>query len=95
MTKTSDVDNLELEPENNEIIGVVSNMLGGSRLRVVCMDDEERMCRIPGRLKNKVWIEEDDVVIVEPWDWQDEKGDVVHKYKENEVDVLKENDYLE
>lgn len=80
----------KLPDENDELFGRVTNMLGASRLKVRCEDSEERLCRIPGRMKNKVWIEEGDLIIVEPWDWQDEKGDVTYKYDEKQVMELKE-----
>lgn len=91
MTIDSDVDGLNVEPdEDTEVYGVVIDMLGASRVLVRCMDGEERTCRIPGRMKNKVWIREDDIVIVEPWDFQDEKGDIVHRYENNMVEILEE-----
>jgi len=37
----------------------------GSRVR--CADGKERTARIPGRMQKRVWIREDDIVLVEPW----------------------------
>ncbi len=95
MTIESDIDGVAIEPEDDtEVYGVVVEMLGASRVLVRCMDGEERICRIPGRMKNKVWISEDDIVIVEPWEWQDEKGDIVHKYGNNEVKLLEDENLI-
>ncbi len=91
MTIESDIEGLNVEPdEDTEVYGVVLEMLGASRVLVRCLDGEKRKCRIPGRMKNKVWIRKDDIVIVEPWDFQDEKGDIVHRYENNMVEILEE-----
>lgn len=96
MTIKSDIEDLDVEPdEDTEVYGVVLDMLGASRVLVRCMDGEERTCRIPGRMKKKVWIQEDDIVIVEPWDFQDEKGDIVHRYDNKQVDILEEEELIE
>ena len=83
-------------PIGKEVLGIVQQRLGGSRMRVVCLDSKERICRIPGRLRRKLWVRENDVVIIEPWELGGEdKGDVVHKYKSKaEVDFLRKKGHL-
>lgn len=83
-------------PRGNEALGIVQQRLGGSRMRVTCLDGKERICRIPGRLRRALWVREGDVILVEPWELGgDEKGDVVYKYKSKaEVDFLKRKGYL-
>ena len=81
-------------PRNNEVIGIIEQRLGGSRMRVRCLDGKTRICRIPGRLKRKLWIREGDVLLVEPWEFDNEKGDVIFKYQPNQVDWLKKKGYL-
>jgi len=81
-------------PDDDEVLGIVESMLGANRLKVKCMDGETRTARIPGRMKKRVWINEDDVVIVEPWDWQDEKADVKWRYDSQEADQLRREGYL-
>ena len=81
-------------PDDDEVLGIVESMLGANRLRVRCMDGEKRTARIPGRMKKRVWINEDDVVIVEPWDWQDEKADVKWRYDSQQADQLRREGYL-
>lgn len=94
MSDNQDVD-VERLPEDGEVFGIVTNMLGANRVTVRCLDGEERTCRIPGSMQKKVWIREDDLVIVEPWEWQDEKGDVVHRYERQEADEIKNSDMVE
>jgi translation initiation factor 1A len=77
-------------PEEQEVFAVVTDMLGANRVEVRCMDDRERTARIPGRMQKRIWIREDDIVLVEPWDWQDEKGDITWRYDKSEADQLRE-----
>ncbi len=83
-------------PQKEEVLGIVKQRLGGSRMRVLCLDGKERICRIPGRLRRALWVRENDVVVVEPWELGgNEKGDIVYKYKSKaEVDFLKKKGYL-
>ncbi|CAJ53496.1 translation initiation factor eIF-1A [Haloquadratum walsbyi] len=77
-------------PDDDEVFAVVTNMLGANRVTVRCADGNERTARIPGRMQKRIWIREDDVVLVEPWDWQDEKGDITWRYEKSEADQLRE-----
>src|SRR3989344_2591893 len=83
-------------PQKNELLGIVQQRLGGSRMRVLCLDGKERICRIPGRLRRALWVREGDVVIIEPWELGgNEKGDIVHKYRgKAEVEFLRKKGYL-
>ncbi len=84
-------------PIGKEVLGVVQQRLGGSRMRILCLDGKERICRIPGRLRRELWVRDGDVVLVEPWELGgDEKGDVVYKYRSKaEVEFLKKKGYLQ
>ncbi|MEK6955955.1 MAG: translation initiation factor eIF-1A [Nanoarchaeota archaeon] len=82
-------------PRGKETLGILEQRLGGSRMRVRCLDGKTRICRVPGRLKKKLWIREGDILLIEPWVLGgDEKGDVIFKYKPNQVDWLKKNGHL-
>lgn len=76
-------------PKDDEVLGVVEQMLGASRMKVSCKDNKMRICRIPGKLKRRIWIKEGDIVIVKPWAVQgDIKADVVWRYTKPQVDRL-------
>jgi len=56
---------------------------------VRCADNKIRLCRIPGKIRRRIWVKEGDVVIVKPWTVQsDEKGDIVWRYTKTQVDRL-------
>ena len=62
---------------------------------VKCFDGKTRVCRIPGRLKRRLWVREGDLVIVEPWEFSGEdKGDILYKYTNAQVAFLKRKGYL-
>ena len=82
-------------PRDKETLGILDQRLGASRMRVRCMDGKTRICRIPGRLKRKIWVQEGDTLLVEPWELGgDEKGDIIFKYKQTQVSWLQRNGYL-
>jgi len=81
-------------PEEGEVIGQVVELLGAARMRVKCEDGYMRICRVPGRLRRRLWVKVGDIVIVQPWKIQsNERGDIVWRYKKNEVFWLKKQGY--
>jgi translation initiation factor 1A len=81
-------------PKNNEVLGVVESLVGGDKAMVKCDDGKNRICRIPGRLRKRVWISPGDVILVEPWKVESEKkGDIVFKYTPTQVSWLKRKGY--
>lgn len=82
-------------PRGKQSIGILDQRLGASRMRVKCFDGKTRICRIPGRLKRKLWLREGDYILVEPWELGgDEKGDVIFKYRPAQVSWLKQKGYI-
>jgi translation initiation factor 1A len=81
-------------PRGREVLGIIEQRVGGARMMVKCTDGKTRNCRVPGRLKRSLWLREGDVVIVEPWEFDEEKGDVIFKYYPNQIDWLKNHGYL-
>lgn len=82
-------------PKGKEVIGIIEQRLGGNKMMVNCLDGKNRNCRVPGRLKRELWLRPNDVVIIEPWELDNEKGDVIFKYRPNQIAWLKKNGYLE
>jgi len=82
-------------PVANDVIGIAKKMLGNDRLLVSCQDGKERLCRIRGKMKRRMWIRLGDIVLVSPWDFQsDKRGDIIWRYKRNQAEWLRRNGYL-
>lgn len=82
-------------PRKGEIHGVVEQILGHGKMRVKCSDNKMRLCRIPGKMKKRIWIREGDVVLIKPWQFQsDVKGDVIWRYTSTEANWLERRGYL-
>ena len=66
-------------------------MLGNGRLEAFCFDGQKRMCTIRGALKNRVWINNGDIILLGLRDFaSDDKADVILKYYDEEAKELKE-----
>lgn len=82
-------------PGQGEVLGVVTKLLGFDRIQVKCQDGADRLCRIRGKMKRRVWIREGDIVIVSPWEFQsDKRGDVVWRYTHAQADNLRRKGLL-
>ena len=68
------------DSRNREMFAIADQLMGASKLRVMCEDGKSRMARIPGKMKRRMWIKPGDLVIVKPWDFQDDKADVKYRY---------------
>jgi translation initiation factor 1A len=87
--------NKAVYPGQGEVLGVVTKLLGFDRIQVKCQDGADRLCRICGKMKRRVWIRENDIVIVAPWDFQsDTRGDVVWRYTHAQSDDLRRKGLL-
>ena len=82
-------------PVANDVMGVAEKMLGFDRILVRCQDGKERLCRIRGKMKRRMWIRQGDIVLVSPWDFQsDKRGDIIWRYKRNQAEWLRRKGYL-
>lgn len=90
----TDFQNMVL-PATTDVLGVAVKMMGFDRIIVKCQDGHERMCRIRGKIKRRVWIREGDIVLVSPWDFQsDTRGDIIWRYTRGQADWLRRKGYL-
>lgn len=82
-------------PKGKQVLGIVELRLGYGKSRVRCADGKTRLCRVPGARRRYLWVRPNSIVLVKPWDIQgDEKGDIIYKYEQNQVDILKKRNLL-
>jgi len=92
---------LRSEDEGTDYAYVLEK-LGSGRLKVYCYSDQkERIATIRGSMYKRVWIDNDDVVLVSMRDFDAQesarakaKCDVIAKYTAYEVDYLVKNEEL-
>ena len=82
-------------PKKGEVIGKIIQRYGGNRMEVLATDGKTRNCRVPGKYKRQLWLRPRDIILIKPWELDSEKGDIIYKYKPNEVTQLKKKGLLD
>ena len=80
--------------QNQEMFAIADCLMGGSRLTVICEDKKSRMARIPGKMKRKARVRAGDLLIIKPWDIQNEKSDIVFRYSKTQAISLSRRNML-
>lgn len=82
-------------PRAGELLGLVEMMLGADKIRARCEDGNVRICRIPGRMRKRVWIKMGDLILIEPWKIQtNERGDVAFRYTSTQANWLRRKGFV-
>jgi len=82
-------------PAEGEVLGRVIKLLGSDHILVKCVDGKTRVGRIRGKLKRKIWVRDNDIVLIAPWEFKsEERGDIVWRYTFAQIDWLHVNNYL-
>jgi translation initiation factor 1A len=81
-------------PHEGEMFGRVIKLVGGDNVIVKCNDGKVRTCRIRGKIKRRMWIRENDTVLLAPWDFQSEKADIIWRYIAAHADKLEQEGHL-
>jgi len=71
-------------PEEGEMFAHVIGISGNGRFITMGTDGIERTSIIRGKMKKRVWVNRLDVVLITPWDFEDEKASIIHKYMPEE-----------
>ncbi len=71
-----------------EIFAIADQLMGGSRINAVCEDGKARLARIPGKMKRRQRVRAGDLMIIRPWEIQNEKADIVFRYKRTQANTL-------
>ena len=86
----SDIRKKMFMPNRYDILGLVDKNYGFTRMRVLCQDGFNRMCRVRGKMKKRNWVREGDIVLISPWDFEYEtKGDIIFRYTQNQANWLR------
>ncbi len=82
-------------PTKDEQFAVIREFSGGSRFTALCEDGKNRMVRIPGKLKKRMWCRVNDLILIKPWPIQgDSKSDLVYRYLPAEKNWLYRRDIV-
>ena len=82
-------------PRGNEVLGKVESRVGANRMIITCFDGKQRNCRVPGRMKRKLWIRPGNIVLIQPWEYEgDKKGDIIFSYTPAQINVLEKKGFL-
>tara|TARA_B100000035_G_C20859993_1_gene491406 strand:+ start:167 stop:679 length:513 start_codon:yes stop_codon:yes gene_type:complete len=68
----------------------ITKALGNCRFEVMCFDGKSRMATMCGKMRKRVFVNQDELVLVSLRDWQDSKCDIIDKYNANDVQKLKQ-----
>ncbi|XP_006897091.1 PREDICTED: eukaryotic translation initiation factor 1A, X-chromosomal-like [Elephantulus edwardii] len=79
---------LVFKEDGQEYVQVIK-MLGNGRLEAMCFDGVKRLCHIRGKLREKVWINTSDIILVGLRDYEVNKADAILKYNADEARSLK------
>ena len=84
------------DPKEDQEYGRIINACGNGRFQVYCFDGKERLGVIAGRMRKRVWVNRLDLVLIEPWTFQNEanKCSILHKYEDNEKSKLLKGGHL-
>lgn len=81
-------------PQEGELLGRVIKMVGGDNIIVKCTDGKVRTCRIRGKIKRRMWIRDNDLVLIAPWDFQSDKADIIWRYISAHAERIKQDGHL-
>ena len=81
-------------PQEGELLGRVIKMVGGDNIIVKCTDGKVRTCRIRGKIKRRMWIRDNDLVLIAPWDFQSDKADIIWRYISAHAEKIKQDGHL-
>ena len=74
--------------DDGQEYGVVTKILGNSRMMVKFSDNMEKQCTVRGSMRKREWVNMNDLVLVALRDFGDQH-DIIRRYTEDEVSYLK------
>ena len=80
--------------EDGQEYGQILKLLGSGRMSCLCFDGIERLVKVRGKFKRRVWVNVNDIVLVNVREFEETKGDIVHVYYYDEAKQLKQQGEL-
>lgn len=77
-----------------EMFAVATQLMGTDQVKAMCEDGIERQCRIPGKMRKKVWIRQGDLLIIRLWYFQTKKADIVWRFLGTQMEHIKRKGLL-
>jgi translation initiation factor 1A len=91
---TESAPNEMVMPDQVQLFGRVIKLVGGDNIIVKCTDGKVRTCRIRGKIKRRMWIRDNDLVLVAPWDFQSDRADIIWRYISAHAEKIKQDGHL-
>ena len=79
--KDNNDDVLILKDSEDQDYAKVQKLLGNCRVELMCNDKEKRLGIIRGQMRKKVWVNINSVVLYSKREYEDDKVDIIHVYK--------------
>lgn len=86
-----------IRAEHNQLYAKVLKRMGNNKISVVCSDGQVRICSIPGKYRKKMWLNPDDILLIDLETHGSSKSNVCtmnHKYNCKDIDSLKQENML-
>ena len=75
--------------EEGQEYAQIARILGNGRFECKCFDGQNRIGKVRGKMNKRIWIELGNLVLMGLRDYQDGKGDIFHKFTDDESRKLK------
>ena len=76
------------DKKHYEEYGIIKSKLGNGRFSVNCQDGVDRMGIISGKMRKRVWVDVNTLVLITIWDFQESKCNIIHKYEDSDTQKL-------
>jgi translation initiation factor 1A len=77
--------------DDMQCYGMVLATLGDRRFTCTCSDGKERLCKIRGKFRGRLYIQLHDILLISLREEEPEKADIIQKYQPQEVHELKKH----
>lgn len=88
-TKKKTEDSIFIKKEQGQEYAKITKVLGDRNFEAYCSDGITRLCHVRGKLRGKTFIFLGDIVLISLRDFQDNKADIISKYSNDHINILK------